>query len=77
MDANEIMNIYNKRQNSQINIENQHLVKYRVRYFGLVRGDLRPIQDLPNLLTFYIWRPTLMQLDSLIFLKILFEYIGC
>ena len=36
MHANENMNIYNKRPNSQINIENQHLGKYRVRYFGLL-----------------------------------------
>ena len=35
MYTNEIMDIFNKRPNSQINIENQHLGKYRVRYFGL------------------------------------------
>ena len=33
--ANEILNILNKRLNSQIYIENQHLSKCRVRYFGL------------------------------------------
>ena len=35
--SNEILNILNKCPNSQIcrDIENQHLSKYRVRYFGL------------------------------------------
>ena len=34
MYANEIVNIYNKDPNSQINIENQHLGKYRDRGGG-------------------------------------------
>ena len=34
--ANEIRNILNKHPNIQINIENQHLSKCRVRYFGLL-----------------------------------------
>ena len=33
--AKEIMNIFDKRPNSQIDMENQHLGKCRVRYFGL------------------------------------------
>ena len=41
MYANEIMHVYNKRQNNKINIENQHLGKYRVRYFGLPH-DMQP-----------------------------------
>ena len=30
--ANEILNVFNKRPNNQINIENQHLGKCRIRY---------------------------------------------
>ena len=33
--AKEILNIFDKRPNSLINMENEHLGKCRVRYFGL------------------------------------------
>ena len=40
--AKVIQNVFNKHLNSQTNIENQHLGKRRVRYFGLGISELLP-----------------------------------
>ena len=38
VDANEILNVFNSCPNSQINIDNQHLGKCRVRYYFRLVG---------------------------------------